>query len=87
MAASPCHDCASSYYLCSRLLFARRRQIGAAPMRHFRRHADALAQRGMRMDRLACGELGDREDRFGKGGNTTSIVGFCLFLLTGVANG
>ena len=56
-------------------------------MRHFRRHADALAQRGMRMDRLACGELGDREDRFGKEGNTALVVGFCLFLLTGVANG
>ena len=34
-----------------------------------------------------CGELGDREDRFGKEGNTTSVVGFCLCLLTGVANG
>ena len=53
MGASPCHDCAASYYFCSILLFARRRQIGAAPMRHFRRHADALAQRGMRVNRLA----------------------------------
>ena len=29
------------------------RQIGATAVRHFRRHADALAQRGMRVDRLA----------------------------------
>ena len=34
-----------------------------------------------------CGELNGWEDRFGKEGNTTSFVGFCLFLLTGVANG
>ena len=47
MAANPCHDFADSYYLCSRLLFARRRQVGAAPMRHFRRHADAFVQRLM----------------------------------------
>lgn len=31
----------------------------------------------------ACGELNDWEDRFGREGNTTSVVGFCSFLLTG----
>ena len=40
-----------------------------------------------RSENQVCGELGDREDRFGKEGNTTLVVGFCLFLLTGVANG
>ena len=34
-------------------LLARRRHIRAAAMRHFRRHADALAQRRMRVDGLA----------------------------------
>jgi len=34
-------------------LFARRRQIRATAICHFRRHADALAQRRMRMDGLA----------------------------------
>ena len=32
---------------------SRRRQIRTTPMRHFRRHANAFAQRGMRMNRLA----------------------------------
>ena len=32
---------------------ARWRQIRAAPTRHLRRHADALAQRGVRVNRLA----------------------------------
>ena len=40
-----------------------------------------------RSENQVCGELGDREDRFGKEGNTTSVVGFCLCQLTGVANG
>ena len=39
------------------------------------------------IENQVCGELGDREDRFGKEGNTTLVVGFCLCLLTGVANG
>jgi transposase len=34
-----------------------------------------------------CGNLGDREDRFGRDGNTALTVGVCLFYLTGVANG
>ena len=32
---------------------SRRRQIRTTPMRHFRRHTNALAQRRMRMNRLA----------------------------------
>ena len=39
------------------------------------------------IENQVCGELGDREDRFGKEGNTALVVGFYLFLLTGVANG
>ena len=39
------------------------------------------------IENQVCGELSGWEDRFGKEGNTTSVVGFCLFLLTGVANG
>ncbi|WP_337166235.1 hypothetical protein, partial [Vibrio fluvialis] len=34
-------------------LLARWWHIGTRPMRHFRRHADALAQRGVRVDGLA----------------------------------
>ena len=32
------------------------------------------------IENQVCGDLGDREDRFGKEGNTTLVVGFCLFL-------
>ena len=39
------------------------------------------------IENQVCGELRGREDRFGKQGNTTSVAGFCLFVLTGVANG
>ena len=39
------------------------------------------------IENQVCGELSGWEDRFGKEGNTTSLVGFCLCLLTGVANG
>ena len=43
----------AAFYLVDPELFLRWRQIRAAAMRHFRRHADALAQRGMRVDGLA----------------------------------
>ena len=39
------------------------------------------------IENQVCGELSGWEDRFGNEGNTTSVVGFCLFLLTEVANG
>jgi hypothetical protein len=45
----------------------------------------AAAQPGS--ENQVCGELSDGEDRFGKKGNTTLVVGFCLFLFDGVANG
>ena len=35
------------------LLLLHRRQIGTRPVRHFRRHADALAERRVRVDDLA----------------------------------
>ena len=44
---------AESWDLRIDLLFAHWRQIRAAPVRHLRRHADAFAQRGVRMDCLA----------------------------------
>ncbi len=39
------------------------------------------------IENQVCGELSGWDGRFGKEGNTTLVVGFCLFLLTGVANG
>ena len=40
------------------------------------------------IENQVCGELsGGGADRFGKEGNTTSVAGFCLFVLTEVANG
>ena len=39
------------------------------------------------IENQVCGELSGWEDRFGKQGDTTPVVGLCLFLLTGVANG
>ena len=39
------------------------------------------------IENQVCGELSGWEDRFGKEGNTTLVVGFYLFLLTGAANG
>src|SRR4249919_2815817 len=46
------------------LLLLLRRQVGAVPFEHFRRHADRLAQRRMRVDRLAdVGRLAAHLDR------------------------
>ena len=39
------------------------------------------------IENQVCSKLNGWEDRFGNEGNTTLVVGFCLLLLTEVANG
>ena len=61
-------------------LLARRRHIRAAAMRHFRRHADALAQRRMRVDGLADVDSAVLVRLRGGGGHVVHVAGLVVHM-------